>query len=332
MNILVLGGTKFLGRHFVELALKKGHSLTLFHRGQTNPDLFPEATHIIGDRDKDLQKIKGVHFDAVLDTCCFFPSQLEKVKDNLRGKFDKYVFISSISVFDYGAENLSSSFDEDGKIVSLDIDENEDRPETYGARKFLCEEFVRQHFSNHFIVRPGLIVGPFDPSYRFPYWADRISEGGKVLCPADSNAPLQFIDVRDLVKWLLDGIENDIRGCFNAVSTRGELTLGEFLETVKETINLKSELVWIPEKYLRDNEVSCWSELPLWVFEESRAFLDIDSAKAQLYGLRFRPIVESIWDTFSWSKYIYRDQFLEKVLSREKEQELLKNFLGDIEE
>lgn len=324
MNILVLGGTEFLGRHFVEIAQQNGHTLTLFNRGKTNPDLFPETQKVIGDRTKDLNKLSGKQFDAVVDTSGYFPKNLEYVTGELKDIVSKYVFVSSCSVFDYNDQNLEC-FDENGTLVNLEVDTDSDIPETYGARKYHCEEVVRKEFpNNHFVVRPGLIVGPYDPTYRFPYWADRISEGGEVLCPGDPEAPLQFIDARDLSKWILKGIEENISGTFNAVSPHNTLTLGEFLDIVKSEINPDVEFKWVSEKFLRDNDVSCWSQLPLWVYKEIDGFLKVNSNKAINKVLQFRPIADSINDTHVWSRASYKENFLEKVLSRDKEQLLLR--------
>ncbi len=326
MNILVLGGTEFLGRHFVKIAKSKGHKLTLFSRGKTNPGLFTDVETIIGDRTKDLNNLNGKQFDVVLDTSGYFPANLKCVTTELKNKVNQYVFVSSCSVFDYNDQGLES-FDENGTLVNLDIDKNKDAPETYGARKYHCEEVVRELFKdNHFIVRPGLIVGPFDPTYRFPYWADRISEGGEILCPGEPDAPLQFIDARDLSEWILFGIENRFSGTYNSVSPHSQLKLGQFLEMVKTEINNNCEFKWVSEQFLKENYIPCWSKLPLWVYKDIQGFLKLNSNKAISKGLKFRSISESIRDTHEWSKGIYKEQFLHKVLTRDKEVELLEKY------
>ena len=322
MKILVLGGTEFLGKHFVELA-KIDHEVILFNRGKSNPNIHNELKCIKGDRYKDIERINDSNFDAVVDTSGYFPKNLEYITGNLKNKCRTYLFVSSCSVFDM-YDQPQDNITESGKLVDLNIDSETDKPETYGARKFLCEEMVRRNFEdNHFIVRPGLIVGPDDPTYRFPYWADRVSEGGIVLAPGESSAPLQFIDVRDLAAWMLIGLEKSLTGTFNTVSPYNELTLGPFLESVKKVINPDIKYEWVSEEFLRKKEIGCWSTLPLWVYKEIQAFFKVDSAKAIKAGLKFRPIEETIKDTHLWSKDIYKDLYLHKVLDREHERALL---------
>jgi 2'-hydroxyisoflavone reductase len=323
MNILVLGGTQFLGRHFVNAAVKREHQITLFNRGTTNPDLFKDIETVIGDRTGDLTKIRERRFDCVFDTSGYFPTNVADVARFLEHQVNQYAFVSSCSVLDHSDQTILS-FDENAKLVNLDIDINDTSWDTYGARKFLCEEEVRKAFpTNHFIVRPGLIVGPYDPTYRFPYWADRLSEGGIVLAPGDPDAPLQFIDARDLSDWILHGIETRICGTFNANSPHDRLTIGGFIQNVKSTINPGCEIKWISEAFLREQNVACWGQLPLWVYKEIQGFLKVNSDKAIAAGLKFRPVTESISDTHAWSKDIYKNEFINKTLSRKQEQQLL---------
>ena len=325
MKLLILGGTRFLGRHFVEIALKKGYEVTLFNRGKANPSLFPQAKKLIGDRKSDFRQITD-NFDVILDTSGFFPKNLEYITSYLKGHAGYYVFVSSCSVYDYDYEG-ARSFDENGQLVDLDIDENDETPDTYGARKYLCEKIVRDRFQeNHLILRPGLIVGPHDPTYRFPYWADRFSEGGMVLAPGEPSAPLQFIDARDLSDWILSCIEKKVTGTFNTVSPEGRLTLKDFLETTKSIVNQDCEIKWVNEQFLKDKGIDCWSQLPLWIYKEVQRFLRVDSTKAISHGLKYRSIEDTIKDTHEWSKPIYKEQFLEKVLSREKERQLLAEY------
>jgi 2'-hydroxyisoflavone reductase len=326
MNILVIGGTQFLGRSFVEQALAEGHDLTLFNRGLSNPELFKQVPTIIGDRKKDLEKLNEKMFDAVLDTSGYFPQNLKAVAGYFKSRTEQYVFISSCSVYDHNNQNVVS-FDETAPLVNLNVDVNDESWETYGARKYLCEEQVRSAFpENHFIIRPGLIVGPHDTTYRFSYWGDRVAEGGEVLAPGDPKAPLQFIDVRDLGAWILHGMESKLAGTFNASSPHCQLTIGKCLDEVKAAINQDAQLKWVSEAFLRENEVACWSQLPLWVYKEIQGFLKVNSNKAIAHGLNFRSITETIRDTQLWSKEIYRAQFLNKVLPRRREQELLAKY------
>tara|TARA_R110000868_G_scaffold117600_11_gene312373 strand:+ start:34888 stop:35877 length:990 start_codon:yes stop_codon:yes gene_type:complete len=325
VNILIIGGTEFLGRHLVDAALKAGHSITLFNRQKTNPALFKNIKTQKGDRFElnDFEPLLHEKFDGVIDTCGYLPRNVLDVTRRLHKITKSYVFVSSCSVYDYN-DRSAQKFDENGTLVDLNIDADKDLPETYGARKYLCEQAVRSTFvGEHIIVRPGLIVGPHDPTYRFPYWADRLSEGGEVLAPGQADAPLQFIDARDLATWILFALENRLVGTFNTVSPHNELTLGAFLDLAKAEINPSTKLCWVSEAVLREHGVNCWGELPLWVFKEIDGFLKVDSTKAINEGLKFRSISHSIRDTHEWSRTIYQEKYLSKVLSRAKEQKIL---------
>jgi len=330
LKILVLGGTEFLGRHFVTQAREKGHEVVLFNRGNTNPDLFKELRTIKGDRFKDMDKLTNEfeenYFDAIIDTNGYFPNNIDYITNSLRKITKTYLFVSTCSVFDL-YHQAQERVTEEGNLVDLDIDPEDKTNTTYGARKYLCEQVIEKNFKdNYFIVRPGLIVGPYDPTYRFPYWADRVSEGGDVLAPGEKEAPVQFIDARDLSAFMLHGLERNLKGIYNTVSPYSSLTLGEFLETVKETINPKVNYKWVPESYLRDHEIGCWKTLPLWVYKEIQAFQKLDSQKAINAGLTFRDINETIKDTYLWSKDLYQEKYLHEVLSRKIECELLRNY------
>jgi len=324
MRLLILGGTNFLGRHTVTTAIRNGHDVTLFNRGKSNSDLFPDLKKITGDRSCDIELLEGIKFDAVIDTSGYFPKNLKYITNTLKKNVEKYIFVSTCSVFNM-TDQPSDKVDEQGKLVNLDVDVDKDDMATYGARKYLCEEVVREVFSDNFlIVRPGLIVGPYDPTYRFPYWADRISEGGEVLAPGDKNAPVQFIDARDLAEWMLVAIEKDIKGTFNTVSPYEGHTMASVLECIKNEINPGVKLKWVSEDILRANDVGCWKMLPLWVHSELISFQKLDSSRAISLGLKFRPLSETARDTHEWSRSLYKEKFLGEVLSREKESILLK--------
>lgn len=327
MNILVLGGTQFLGRHFVELALQDGHKITMFNRGRSNPTLFKEVTHIKGDRNTDLHLLHGLKFDVVLDTCGYFPINVKETTLQLKDSCKQFIFISTCSVYD--TDKLSeNSNDENSSIVDLNVDTVKNDMMTYGARKFLCEEEVRAQFNDHAcIIRPGLIVGPHDPSYRFSYWGDRISEGGNVLAPGDSKAPVQYIDVRDLASFILTCIENKLTGEYNAVTPNNALTFHEFLNEAKNEINPKAQLHWVSEEFLTEKEIACWSQLPLWIYKDLQNFCKLDSQKAISHGLKYKHLKETLLDTHNWSKEIYKDKFLHMVLDRGLEQSLVKEYL-----
>ena len=216
MKLLVLGGTQFVGRAVTEIALERGHELTLFHRGRTNPDLFPEAEHLHGDRDHDLAALEGRSFDAVVDTSGYVPRAVRASVDALADTH--YVFVSTISVY----ADFARGPDEESPVHL--------RGDGYGELKAACE---RELPEGALIVRPGLIVGPHDPTYRFTYWVDRLARGGDVVAPEPRDAFVQLIDVRDLADWLVRAAEERLGGVFNAVGPAEPLTMHELLETIR---------------------------------------------------------------------------------------------------
>ena len=325
MKLLVLGGTKFLGRAAVEIALARGHEVTLFNRGQTNPELFPKAERLRGDRDGDLSALEGREWDAVIDPSGFVPRVVRASAELLRGSVGHYVFVSSGSVY---AEPYSPGYDESAPTVELDDPESEDVLKDYGGLKKACEDVVREVFPNaHTNVRAGLIVGPHDPSGRFPYWPLRIAAGGEALAPAPPERLVQFIDVRDLGAWLVDACENGLTGTFNA--TGEPVTLGEVLAACPG----EAQPVWVDEAFLLEQSVEPWMELPLWVPAELEAFLQKSVAKAVAAGLRFRPIEDTARDTLAWAResgaqLVTETQYGTAGLDSAREAELLEAWRG----
>jgi 2'-hydroxyisoflavone reductase len=305
VRLLVLGGTKFLGRATVEAALERGHEVTLFNRGETNPELFPEAEKLRGDRDGDLSALEGREWDTVIDPSGFVPRLVRASAEALRGSVGQYVFVSSISVYDELGE---PGFDETARTVMLDDPTIEDyltmgQVNTYGGLKALCEEVVRELFPDeHAVVRPGLIVGPHDPSGRFTYWPLRLAGGGDVLAPGDPTRQVQIVDVRDLADWMLRLAEDGTTGTFNATGPDRPLTMGELLETCAEVGGAEARLVWVDEPFLLDQEVGAWMELPLWVSQADTWFLGADVSRAVAAGLRFRSLEETVRDTLAWAR------------------------------
>ncbi len=305
MRLLVLGGTKFLGRSAVVTALERGHEVTLFNRGETNPELFPEAEKLRGDRGGDLSALEGREWDAVIDPSGFVPRLVGASAELLRGSVGHYVFVSSISVYDELGE---PSFDETARTVTLDDPTTEDYltigpVNTYGGLKALCEEVVRDAFPDgHAIVRAGLIVGPHDPTGRFTYWPLRLAGGGDVLAPGDPARQVQFVDVRDLAVWMVRVAEERMSGTFNAAGLEPAVTMGELLETCNKVGGADARLVWIDEPFLLEQEVGPWMELPLWVTEADTWFLQADISRAVAAGLRFRRLEETVRDTLAWAR------------------------------
>jgi 2'-hydroxyisoflavone reductase len=323
MNLLILGGTIFLGRHLAESALRRGHTVTLFNRGQHNPELFPEVEKLRGDRATDLDPLKGREWDAVIDTCGYFPRVVRNSAEMLRDSVGHYTFISSISVYpDFSKPGM----DEAAPVGTLeDPTVEEVTGETYGPLKALCEQAVEEALPGRTLnIRPGLIVGPFDPSDRFTYWPRRVAQGGDVLAPAGPDFPVEIIDARDLAEWNLDMVEQGKTGVYNATGPDYTLTLGKVLETCKEVSGSDARFVWMDEKFLLDHEVGPWMELPLWVSgDDVDGFSKIDCRRAIAAGLRFRPLEETVRDTLEWDRTRPADVEYRAGMKPEREQELL---------
>ena len=274
------------------MALARGHEVTLFNRGQTNPELFPEVEKLRGDRDGDLSALEGREWDAVIDPSGFVPRVVRASAELLRGS-GHYVFVSSGSVY---AEPYVPGYDESAPTVELEDPDSEEVLRDYGALKAACEDVVREVFPDaHTNVRAGLIVGPHDGSGRFTYWPLRASLGGDVLAPGSPGQLTQFIDVRDLGAWMVDAGERRVSGTFNA---SGEPIP---LEAALEACGV-SDPVWIDEDFLLEREVGPWMEVPLWVPTAVSAFLQMSVAKAVATGLSFRPVEETARDTLAWAQ------------------------------
>ena len=293
MRLLVLGGTKFLGRAAVEAALERGHEVTLFNRGETNPDLFPKAEKLRGDRDGDLSALEGREWDAVIDPSGFVPRVVRASAELLRAS-GHYLFVSSGSVY---AEPYTPGYDESAPTVQLEDPDSEEVLEDYGALKAACEDVVREAFPEaHTNVRAGLIVGPHDGSGRFTYWPLRIAAGGEALAPAPPERLVQFIDVRDLGAWLVTACEKRVTGTFNVTGEPVELA------DILAACPGDAKVVWVEEEFLLEQGVGPWMELPLWVPRSEEAFLQMSVAKAMAAGLRLRPLEETARDTLAWAR------------------------------
>ena len=284
MRVLVLGGTKFLGRAFVEAALERGHEVTLFNRGETNAGIFPEAEHLRGDRTGDLAPLAGRAFDVVVDTSGYVPGTVAASAELLRS-CGHYVFVSSVSVY----ADMSTPPHEETPVAELgDASVDEVAPDfsNYGALKALCEQAVWEVFRERtLIVRPGLIAGPHDPTGRFSYWAHRLARGGEILAPGPPERRAQFIDVRDLAEWMVECVERRLTGVFNA--THEGVAWSELLAD--------ADVTWVTDEFLGEHEVGEWMELPLWIGDPAWAGMHrTDVGRAVSAGLRFRPVPETL--------------------------------------
>jgi nucleoside-diphosphate-sugar epimerase len=310
VRLLVIGGTRFLGRALVEDALAHGHEVTLFNRGQTNPELFPQVERITGDRDGGLDALEGRTWDAVIDTCGYFPRIVRASAEALRDAVGTYVFISTISVY----ADLSKPVDESSPLGTIEdetVEEFGDEFQNYGPLKALCEEAVQDVYGDRaLIIRPGFIVGPHDPTDRFTYWPVRVARGGPMVAPGPPEREFQFVDVRDLAAWIVRMIEEGRTGAFNV--TNEGVRLVDLLAG--------GDVVWASEEQLVDFGVE-QGELPFWTAEPEYAALhEADVSAAIAAGLTFRPHEETSRDTLAWRG---PDAELAVGMSPEREAELL---------
>lgn len=324
MNLLILGGTLFLGRHLVEAALARGHSLTLFHRGKTNTGLFPEVTEILGDRTDptDLAKLEGLSFDAVVDTCGYIPRIVGLSAQALAGRVGRYCFISTVSVYPGWPEG---STDEEAPTGTLEDPTVEQiTGETYGPLKALCEQQVQAHFpTQSLIIRPGLIVGPHDPSDRFTYWPHRVAQGGEILAPGGAELPTQWIDVRDLAEWTIRMLEGERTGIFNADGP--VVGLGQLLATCLLASGATATITYARESFLQEQGVGAWIELPLWIPGVSGRSDGgaTRTQRANLAGLTYRTVLETVRDTLAWDQARPEGSGWKNTLTAEKEAAVL---------
>lgn len=315
MKILVLGGTKFLGRGVVDAALGAGHDVTLFNRGRTSPELYPEAEKLRGDLADDLDPLGGRSWDAAIDLDpTQLPRRTRRRAEALAGSVGHYVFVSTISVYADPSKPLTES---SPVLEPPDPEPEEFDGELYGALKAGSERAVLDIFGERAAVaRAGLIVGPHDPTDRFTYWPRRLADGGTVLAPGSPTQPVQLVDARDLGAFLVRLAEERTSGIFNATGPAEPLTLGETLERIGG-----AELVWMDDQTLLDAGVGPWMELPLWLpGEEYGGMLRADISRALAAGLAFRPLEETARDTLAWSREAGEQR---PTLSRDQEREIL---------
>jgi len=302
MDVLILGGPLFLGRHLTGALLAAGHTVTLFNRGKTNPGLYEGAgvETLIGDRDGDLSALEGRKFDAVIDTCGYVPRIVRASAELLAENVGHYTFISSISVYKHPER---TGLAEDAKLDRPDDPTTEVIAEAYGGLKALCEKAVNRAFGAHraLHIRAGLIVRPFDPTYRFTYWPDRMHRGGDVLVPEVDHL-CQIIDCRDLAAFIVHCIEENVVGPLNVTGPTEKRSLRDTLKTIHQAINPDgATLLEVEEEILVEEEVGPWQELPLWLPASAMGFADVNIERAKGAGLRCRPLEETAKDTLAWA-------------------------------
>lgn len=295
MRILIVGGTRFVGRHITEAALAAGHDVSLLHRGKSGADLFPEATHLLADRNADLGVLAGRGFEATIDVSAYLPRQVDALAAALSGNGGRYVFISTVSVYEVPA---AAQYDESSPVRTLPPGEVPDRVtnETYGALKALCEKASFGHFGpSTLVLRPTYVIGPYDHLARFTYWVHRIARGGTVLAPGYPDRAIQWIDARDHAAFAL--LPN--AGTFHTVSP--SLTFGEFLEQIAAAVGPEgTRLEWVDPQFLLEAGEN-GETLPLWYAGDDGDALTntADPANALKAGLTLRPLAETIRDVLA---------------------------------
>ena len=312
MRILILGGTGFTGPFQVKYALSRGHKVTVFNRGKTHPGELPkEAEQLIGDRNGQLDALKGKQWDVVIDNPTTLPVWVRDAAQILKGNADRYVFISTISVY---SDNSKPGMDESGPLAKYDgADPMKETQATlrasnfrlYGPLKVLSEAEAEKWFpGKSLIIRPGLIVGPGDESDRFTYWPVRLERGGEILAPGNPTDPVQLIDARDLAEWTIRMVEQGTTGIFNATGPKSTLTMQGMLDGIKKVTKANSTFTWVDADFLAAQKVSPWSDMPVWIPPrgEEAGFSMININKALSKGLTFRSVPDTTQATLDWFK------------------------------
>lgn len=302
MKILVLGGTRFVGRALVTEALARGHELTLFHRGQTHPGLFPDATEVHGDRTTDLDRLPPGTWDAVVDTCGYTPATVRTSATALQDRAGAYLFVSSVSAY----ADLSTPPDEDAPLAELGDPSwaEEDDLRSYGARKALCEAEVQEVFGDRALVlRPCIVAGPWDTTDRTTYWVRRAGRAGPILAPGSPDRRVQAVDVRDLAAFGLDRLEAGGAGTFNVAGPEGGVTLDHILRVCATSRGRTPEITWVDDDALsRACEALGHPPPPLWFPAELPGFGAVPVARARAVGLYLRPIEDTLADLADWDR------------------------------
>ncbi|HKR59982.1 MAG TPA: NAD-dependent epimerase/dehydratase family protein [Pyrinomonadaceae bacterium] len=342
MRLLILGGTAFLGRHLVTAARARNHEITLFNRGHHPAPAFANVETIHGDRHSELTKLSGGRWDTVIDTSGYLPRSVKAAAEALSDAVDRYVFVSSISVFaDFSRVGLdetadlktltseqveqANAIDSSGQVSALNYGQ------LYSGLKALSEQAAEAALPNRVLtIRPGLIVGPDDYTDRFTYWVMRVARGGEVLAPGRPQQCVQFIDVRDLAEWIIKMLERKEVGVYNANGLPGLVTMQALLEECKSVSGSDASLTWVSEDFLLQENVTAWNEMPLWMPEEAaphmKGFMFVSSEKAMAAGLSFRPLRQTINDTLTWRQTTLAQEPLRAGIDPQREKTVLEKW------
>lgn len=328
LKVLILGGTGFIGPHFVDVLGKSGHTVTLFNRGKRDPETKPGVEQLLGDRNGQIDALKGRDWDVVIDNSGYTPKQVRATAELLKGHVKQYVFISSVAVY---ADFKKAGIDEDYPLKLLaDPTVEEVTGETYGGLKVLCEKVVEATYGKHACnIRPSYIAGPGDHTDRFTYWPWRVSKGGEMIAPGKPGDPFQYIDVRDLAAFIRTCVEKDVSGAYNLCTPSGAVTIGSLLDTSKKVTGADTRFRWASKEFLEQHEIigekAQGNYMPIWQpgDGEDAGICLASNARAQKKGLRNRPLAETIKDTLAWQKGRPEDkQKLKAGLSSEQESTL----------
>ena len=318
MNILILGGTAFLGRHLVTAALEKNHQITLFHRGNRNP--YPQLENILGNRETDLEKLRGRTWDAVIDTSAYVPRVAALSARALAHSVGRYCFISTISVY----KDFTQAHDENTPVATLEVETEEVSGGTYGALKALCEgEIALEYASRALVLRPGLIVGAFDPSDRFTYWVDRIADGGKIIAPGEPTNGVQFIDALSLARFTIHAVEQQLSGTYNLNGR--SLEMQHVLETIRTVCKTNAEFIWAADTFLEQQQINPWmgeNSLPLWIPGLDAAVSGTIIRQALEAGLEFRSLEEVVQEVLEFAK-TRENHLWRSGITKQREEQLL---------
>jgi len=328
LKILVLGGTGFIGPHMVREALRRGHEVSLFNRGRTADDLFPDLQTFLGDRDNELDALEGHKWDAVIDNSGYVPRHVADSARLLSKAASHYLFVSSISA--YASFRIANH--EDSPLATMpDETVEEVTGETYGPMKALCEKMAAREFGEDrlTILRPTYICGPGDRTDRYTYWPVRTMRGGRMLWPGSASDPIQIIDVRDLANFSIDCLEQRITGTYNTVTPAGAFTMGDLLNDSVAVTAADMTPVWVSASFL--SEHNALQSIPIWPSpegEESKAAL-VSGERSFAKGMKIRPTRETARDTIAWWKTLSeeRTETLRAGLSAQQEAELLSRAL-----
>jgi len=335
LKILILGGTGFTGPFQVQYALSRGHKVTVFNRGKSHPGELPkEAEQLIGDRNGQLDSLKGRKWDVCIDIPTTLPVWVRDAAQILQGNVGRYIFVSTISVYSDVSKPGADESAPLAKYTGADAMKETSTTLTasnyalYGPLKALSEAEAEKWFPGKtLVVRPGLIVGPGDPSDRFTYWPWRVDKGGEVLAPGNPTDPVQFIDARDLAEWIIRMAEQDTTGTFNATGPKEKLGVGGMLDGIKKATKSNAQFTWVNADFLAEQKVQPWSDMPVWIPPrgEEAGFASISIQKALDKGLTFRPLTDTAQATLAWFKKqpVERQAKLRAGLTAEREAAVL---------